>query len=175
MHEIFHPLGKELLPLNLEADKQILTLISSLAIKSRFPGSYFDILRRRHCKQRHVGLDLDSRPDMEGSSSGPLWPPMTPSATFCPWDGCPFISSGTRGLWVRWGFSKGHAFIQLIWEGMPSETDVRLLSQKLHEANSFFQVFVLIFLVLSRIKKNKIYTQPCDYILLDWDWFSASL
>lgn len=52
----------------LEADKQILPLVSSPVLKTKFPGSYFDILKRRYLNQDHVGLALDSRLAEEGSS-----------------------------------------------------------------------------------------------------------
>lgn len=61
---IFSYLEKEAsLSLALEADKQIL-----LVFKTKVPGSYFDILKRRHLSQDHVGLALDSRLTEEGSS-----------------------------------------------------------------------------------------------------------
>lgn len=123
-------------------------MISSFVFKTRFPRSYFDMLKRRHSGHGHAGLELNSRLAEEERGFGLLVPLLTffyslPSDMF-------FFYKLRHRNSRKWLSSEACTFIKLILEGRLSKTGIRLPRQKLHEVNSFPPppVFILIFIIL---------------------------
>lgn len=123
-------------------------MISSFVFKTRFPRSYFDMLKRRHFGHGHAGLELNSRLAEEERGFGLLVPLLTffyslPSDMF-------FFYKLRHRNSRKWLSSEACTFIKLILEGRLSKTGIRLPRQKLHEVNSFPPppVFILIFIIL---------------------------